>query len=159
MKMRAISKAMPTVAVFVTITVLIILAGAYLNLANNGATSTTTSSTGPTSEIQGVVTGYVTVGPSQPVCTVGQACNVNMSGYEIVFTSQCQQAANSCPVSMAPLSPAGHYSILLSPGTYSVTGLYPSCKWLGCASAFPKTVTVEGGVQLVVNFVIDTGIR
>jgi hypothetical protein len=30
---------------------------------------------------------------------------------------------------------------------------------MGCASAFPKTVVVEGGMQLVFNINIDTGIR
>jgi len=81
-----------------------------------------------------------------------------MSGYSLVFTPQCLGPSN-CEASKAALSPAGHYSILLPAGNYSVTGLYPSCNWMSCPSAFPKSVAVEGGMQLVFNVDIDTGIR
>ena len=147
-------------AVFVSMVVLVVLLGAFLALSFDGVIpSTHSSSTTSSSAIQGVVTGYVTVGPSQPVCSANQSCNVNMSGYSLEFTLQCNPAVYNCPASMATLSPSGHYSILLSPGNYTVTGLYPSCHWLGCSSAFPKTVTVEGGSQVVLNVDIDTGIR
>ena len=82
-----------------------------------------------------------------------------MSGYSLVFTPQCVEYSQNCQAMKAELSPAGHYSILLSPGNYSASGLYPSCPWVGCSSAFPKTVTVEGGMQIVFNVNIDTGIR
>jgi hypothetical protein len=137
-----------------------IVVGAYLNPASNGDTTTGTSSTSSAySGMQGVVAGYVTVGPSQPVCSANQTCNVNMSGYSLVFTPQCSGASSSCQARSAELSPSGHYSILLPAGNYSVTGLYPSCTWVSCSSAFPKTVAVEGGMQLVFNISIDTGIR
>jgi hypothetical protein len=150
--------------VFATAVLLVVgavLAESYLNSTSRGGTtvtqtsSTTTSSSG----IQGIVTGYVTVGPSQPVCSANQTCNMDMSGYRLVFTPQCPRSSSNCQASMAALSSSGHYSILLPAGNYSVTGLDPSCNWLGCASAFPKTVGVEGGMQLVFNIDIDTGIR
>lgn len=123
-----------------------------------GGTTQASSTLTTGSVIQGVVTGYVTVGPAQPVCSANQSCDVNMSGYSLVFTPQCPEPS-SCQVLMAELSPAGHYSILLPPGNYTVTGLRPSCAWMGCPSAFPRTVSVEGGMQLVFNVDIDTGIR
>lgn len=153
--------ALAMAVVSIPIIVIAILAGVYLSSTLNGGTTVTqTSSTTTTvSGIQGVVTGYVTVGPSQPVCSANQSCNENMSGYSLVFTPQCPASSSNCQASKAELSPSGHYSILLPAGNYSVTGLYPSCNWMGCSSAFPKTVAVEGGMQLVFNVDIDTGIR
>ncbi len=149
-------------AAAIGVVVLVVVAGSYLGPATTGQTSSTTgTNTGSstTSGMQGIVAGYVTVGPSQPVCSENMSCNVNMSGYSIIFTPQCIQATMQCQPSMAPLSPSGHYSILLQPGNYSVTGLSPSCQWMGCSAAFPKNVTVEGGMQVVLDFNIDTGIR
>ncbi len=149
-------------AAAIGVVVLVVAAGAYLGPATTGQTSSTTGTTtgsSTTSGMQGVVTGYVVVGPSQPVCSENMSCNVNMSGYSIIFTPQCNQATSSCQPSMAPLSPSGHYSILLQAGNYSVTGLSPTCQWMGCSSAFPKNVTVEGGMQVELDFNIDTGIR
>lgn len=137
----------------VIIAVVCILLGAYLSVPLSGPESSSTA----TSVVKGVVTGYVTAGPSQPTCSTGQSCIENMSGYSLVFTPQCEGLA--CVVSMAPLSPSGHYSALLVPGTYTITGLYPSCPWLGCSQAFPKMVTVQGGLQTVLDIQIDTGIR
>lgn len=153
-------KGLATAVGFVSIVGIVLLVGVYLNSTMNSGTSVTqTSSTTTTgSGIQGVVTGYVTVGPSQSVCPVNQTCNENMTGYSLVFTPQCPESSN-CQPSTAELSPGGHYSILLPAGNYSVTGLHPSCSWMGCSSAFPKTVAVEGGMQLVFNVDIDTGIR
>ena len=148
----------PAVTILAVVVVAIIGVGTYVAYNNNVVTSTTqTTTTTSGTGIQGVVTGYVTVGPSQPVCQMNQTCNVNMTGYSLVFTPQC--SGSGCQSRMAQLSPAGHYSILLPPGNYSVTGLYPDCKWMGCSSAFPKTVTVEGGMQIVFDVSIDTGIR
>ncbi len=146
-------------AVAVAVVALAVLVGTYVStVPNGGGTTTTQTSTATSSGMQGVVTGYVTVGPSQPVCYANQTCNVNMTGYSLVFTPQCG-ASHGCQPEMAQLSPSGHYSILLPEGVYTVTGLSPSCNWMGCASAFPKTVTVEGGMQLVFDVDIDTGIR
>lgn len=134
--------------------------GAYLTFEfggfNGNSSSTTTSST--TSVIQGIVTGYVTAGPSQPVCSANQSCYEDMSAYKVIFVAQCGEASG-CLTEMADMNPAGHYSVLLPPGDYSVTGLSPSCPWLGCSSVFPESVTVEGGMQVVLNINIDTGIR
>ena len=158
MKNRMGAGASTTVVVLLSIFAVVFLSGAYVTFTQNGS-ATPTSSTTTSASIQGVVTGYVTVGPSQPVCPVNQNCTVNMTGYSLVFEQQCAGSASDCPKEVAQLSPGGHYSILLPPGEYTVTGLLPSCGWLGCASAFPRTVTVQGGMQLVFNVDIDTGIR
>jgi hypothetical protein len=82
-----------------------------------------------------------------------------MTGYSLLFTPNCHGSTAGCQPDKAVLSPAGHYSILLPAGNYTVTGLDPSCSWVGCSTAFPKTVVVEGGMQVVFNINIDTGIR
>ncbi|MDG6996898.1 MAG: hypothetical protein JRN52_13335 [Nitrososphaerota archaeon] len=141
----------------VVVVIVLLLFAAYVSfeLGPNTTTSQTSTYT-----IKGVVTGYVTVGPSKPVCSANESCNVDLTGYSLEFSSTCSGAA-SCQTqtSLAPISPSGYYSILLDPGKYLVTGLAPSCTWLGCSSAFPQTVIVEGGMQLVFNVNIDTGIR
>ena len=158
----------PTIAIALVIVIILALAAAvYLTSFGNGTRTTgSSSSTGTQSStttsgsttIQGVVTGTVTVGPSQPVCSTNQSCNEDMTGYSLIFTLQCP-GQSDCQTSAAVLSPSGHYSVLLPPGNYTVTGLSPSCNWVGCTSAFPRTVTVQGGMQLVFNVDIDTGIR
>ncbi len=141
----------------VAVVAVVVIGGAYvyLNPQPPGATSTTTFP----NEIDGVVAGYVTVGPAQPVCMANQMCNVNMSGYHLVFAPACARSSTCKGSEEAVLSPSGHYSILLAPGNYTVIGLNPSCGWMGCSSAFPKQVTVQSGVQQTLDFSIDTGIR
>ena len=141
-------------------------AAIILNGGNGNTTTSSSSTTSTTQNIGGIVTGYVTVGPSQPVCSENQSCTVDLTGYSLKFTLQCSGTSSipssiSCggPVYNATISPSGHYSILLPAGTYSMIGLSPTCSWMGCSSAFPKTVEVQGGMQLVVNVEIDTGIR
>ncbi len=150
-----LSQAM-TAAMFVVLIVVVVLSAAYVM---GGFTTQPTSTTNTSSGMKGVVAGYVSVGPSQPTCSTTQSCNVNMSGYSIVFTPKCAGSSAGCGPSTAPLSPSGHYSILLPAGNYTVTGLSPSCQWPGCSSAFPKDVTVQGGMQITLDFNIDTGIR
>jgi len=159
MKKRAGTGASSTAAVLVSIIAVVLLSGAYVTFTLNGTATQTSSTTTESSGIQGVVTGYVTVGPSQPVCPANQNCNVNMSGYSLVFAPQCSGSVSDCQTRVAQLTQWGHYAILLPAGVYTATGLYPSCGWMGCASAFPRTITVEGGMQLVFNVDIDTGIR
>jgi len=128
----------------------------------NHTPSSSVTSTSSTEKIDGVVVGYVTVGPSQPTCQQNESCTVNLSGYSIDFSTLCPQGtASVCQVQnySVLISPSGHYTILLPAGSYSITGLSPFCTWVGCSSAFPETITVEGGMQLVVNINIDTGIR
>jgi hypothetical protein len=120
--------------------------------------TTQTQSSSTASGMEGVVTGYVTASPSQPTCPSNQSCDENMTGYSLIFTPQCAGSTGCSPV-LAPLSPSGHYSALLPEGTYTVTGLSPSCPWLGCSTTFPVEIAVTGGMQLVQNFAIDTGIR
>ncbi len=146
----------------------------FLNPSSNSSTSTvsetsnSTSTTSLTTEsqvIQGIITGYVTVGPSQPVCQANESCNVNVTGYSLEFASSCANSSSvtgsSCRTQTysAQLSPNGHFSILLPPGQYQITGLSPSCAWMGCSSAFPVSVEVMPGQQIVQNVNIDTGIR
>jgi len=127
--------------------------------------SSSSSSSASQSAIQGIVAGIVTVGPSQPVCSPNQPCTEDLTGYSLVFTSQCGTGAAPQSASCqrqnytAPIAPSGHYSILLVPGNYTISGLSPSCNWVGCSASFPKAVTVEGGQQLIVNVNVDTGIR
>ncbi len=147
------------VAAFVSIMAIVVAGGAYLTFSQNGPPSPTQTSTTSGSGIQGVVTGYVTVGPSQPVCRANQTCDVNMTGYSLIFTPMCSGSGPECAPKLAELSPSGHYSILLPPGDYAVTGLSPTCTWMGCPNAFPKTITVVSGMQLVFDVSIDTGIR
>jgi hypothetical protein len=147
----------------IVVAAIVTIFAAYIGFGSPGSGGTTSSSTSSEttmSQIQGIVTGYVTVGPSQPVCPANQSCNVNLTGYSLVFTSVCS-GESSCQVQtfLAPLSPSGHFSILLHPGEYSVTGLSPSCSWMGCSSTFPQSVVVVGGSQLVMDFNVDTGIR
>lgn len=146
------SRALSFVVVAGLVVAAVVVTALVFPFAGNGYSSTTSSA------MDGVVTGSVTVGPSQPVCTVGQPCTVNMTGYSVVFTPECVGPA-ACVASEASLSPSGHYSALLPAGVYAVTGLYPSCPWLGCSTTFPKTVVVEVGVQTVLDFQIDTGLR
>ncbi len=126
-------------------------------LSSTGQSSGSSSSGSSSSAMQGIVTGYVIASPSQPACSSGQSCDENMTGYELVFTALC--GSSSCEWQMAPLNPAGHYSILLAAGSYTVTGLSPNCPWTGCSAAFPQTVTAVGGMQVEFNVDIDTGIR
>lgn len=140
--------------VIVAAAIVTAMVGTTLAFPLAGPESSSTNS----SAMDGVVTGYVTAGPSQPTCTPDQPCIENMSGYSLVFTPQCT-APVACLVSKAPLSAGGHYSALLPAGVYAVSGLYPSCPWMGCSTTFPKTITVVGGAQMVLDFQIDTGIR
>lgn len=144
---------------FVVLLVALIIFGAYLAFTLGNTGIPTTSET--TSAMSGVVVGYVTVGPSQPVCTQNQSCTVDLTGYSLEFTLECTTSSTSCEAttSLAPIGPNGHYSILLPAGTYQISGLSPSCPWVGCSAAFPKTVVVQGGMQISVDVSIDTGIR
>jgi len=164
----AISNSM--LALTIAIVVVLSAVAVYSAISPNHSTTTTTSSSSSStsqSTIQGIIAGYVTVGPSQPVCRTNESCNVDLTGYSLLFASQCGTAASSVQTSSscqsqaysAQIAPSGHFSILLSPGNYTVTGLSPACSWVGCSTTFPKVVTVEPGQQSVININIDTGIR
>ena len=149
-------------SILLVVAILIVFA-AYLNYGVTPAPSgtSTTSSETTSQAIRGVVTGLVTVGPSQPVCKANQSCNVNLTGYSLIFTSQCPTLSPSCQVQtfLAPIYSSGHYSLLLPAGNYTVSGISPSCQWMGCSSQFPKSIAVEGGMQLEFDVSIDTGIK
>ncbi len=140
---------------FVVVLAILIFFGTFV--AHVSSPTSPTSSSSSSNLIQGIITGFVTVGPSQPSCSANQSCNVNLSGYSLQFTSVCQGAP--CQSYLATIAPSGHYSILLAQGQYSITGLVPSCNWVGCFTTFPLTVEVVGGSQIVANINIDTGIR
>jgi hypothetical protein len=159
-------------SILVTVIIAILLVAFvfyFLMPAINGpsVTSNSTSSSTSQSVIQGIVTGYVTVGPSQPACGANEStCTEDLSGYSLQFSPQCgTMGSGSSTLTCeeltysAQIAPSGHHSILLAPGKYTITGLSPSCAWVGCASSFPESVLVEPGQQLVVNINIDTGIR
>jgi hypothetical protein len=126
------------------------LAGGFIGYSVKGnavvtttSTSTVTTSVGAHSEVQGIVTGEVMI--------EGQTAPSNLSNYALVFVPQCS-VGPACLATIAEIYPTGHYSILLNPGNYTVTGLFPSCEWAGCSSAFPQKVTAIGGMQVVLNF-------
>ena len=123
-----------------------ILAGAGHSRTSISSPSSSTSD----STIQGIVAGIVTVGPSQPVCSQNQSCTEDLTGYSLVFSPQCGIPSTSCQKEnfIASIAPSGHYSILLAPGNYTITGLSPSCNWVGCSSSFPEAAVVKGGQQL-----------
>ena len=144
----------------------LVVFGVYLIYASVHSGQDTTSSVETNSAtsslaISGVVTGLVTVGPSQPVCSPNQSCSVNLTGYSLIFASQCSSSSPSCQVQtfLVPIYQSGHYSALLPAGNYTVSGMEPSCSWMSCSSEFPKSITVEGGMQLEFDVSIDTGIR
>ncbi len=149
----------------VVILLAVIILGAFLvylgRPVNQGGSTTLSSSSSGQSTVKGIVAGIVTVGPSQPSCPASQSCTVDITGYSLQFSSECPNPPTSCSTQTysAVVSPSGHYSILLSPGNYTIVGLSPSCSWPGCSSAFPRQVTVEPGNQLIVNVDVDTGIR
>ena len=74
---------------------ILVVFGVYLIYASvhsgQNTTSTVETSSVTSLDISGVVTGLVTVGPSQPVCSPNQSCNVNLTGYGLIFTSQCSE--------------------------------------------------------------------
>jgi len=167
-KRRYVAPSMLVVVVIVAIVLVASLLYLMPGIIGHSVTSSSSSSSSTSqSTVQGILTGYVTVGPSQPACNANQSsCTENLSGYSLDFALNCGMAAlpsssTSCEESTfsAQIAPSGHYSILLAPGNYTITGLSPSCSWVGCASSFPESVVVEAGHQLVVNVNIDTGIR
>jgi hypothetical protein len=160
----------PRLVIAISFVLVLIVLGAAIMIdsaqdRNSSIVATTTSSSG-SQGMQGILTGYVTVGPSQPVCLSNESCTVDMTGYSLEFVSQCTNSSSTmtspiCETQTyyAQLSPAGHYAILLTQGTYEMTTLLPSCSWMGCSSTFPMLVEVVGGQQIVVNVNIDTGIK
>lgn len=104
----------------------------------------------------GTVEGVVSIGPAQPVCRVGESCNLNMSGYSLTFTPSCGGLCTSLSRSV-PLEADGSYSIALVSGKYIVS--MGSCGWIGCSSALPRTISVSAGGTTLLNITIDTGIR
>ena len=130
------------------------LVGGFIGYSVKGYTTITTTSTSTVtisvsattntgqSSMQGVVTGMVTV--------EGQTVS-NLSDYDLVFVRLCMGLTSSCPTTLVSIYSSGHYSALLDPGNYTVSSLFPSCPWAGCSSAFPKEVTVTGGMQVVFN--------
>jgi hypothetical protein len=160
MKRRHGSAAVGNSVIFAATFVIVLGALVFYSVALSGTGGPTTSTAESTA--QGIIAGFVTVGPSQPVCVQGQTCTVDIAGYSLVFISQCgASSSTSCQGQdfTAQIGPNGHYSIMLAPGNYVMTGLAPSCNWLGCSLSFPKAVAVEGGQQIIVNVEIDTGIR
>jgi hypothetical protein len=166
-KHRAATTSNFTLAVVIVVVVIIGTAIAYL-VASTGEAgkSSSTSSTNSVPTMQGIVVGYVTVLQSTCSSTGSQSasssCTPDLSGYTLLFTSQCETSSGTSPSTVscleqafsAPIGPNGHYSVLLAPGAYMITGLSPSCNWTGCSSVFPRAVTVIAGQQLVVNIEI-----
>lgn len=150
--MNSISNSVAISILCILIVVGIGVAAVIIFGGNNGGGSTTLSSTSTSStsiqKMDGVITGYVTIGSST---TSG-----SLVGYSLEFSLACPSGSSACEVLnySASISPSGHYSVLLPAGTYSIVGLEPTCPITSCSSISPDTVVVEGGVQLVVNVAI-----
>jgi len=164
---------MTAAAAFAIVVVILVGAVGYVSLSRRGTspsgsgtltTSTTTQSTGIQTcqtECGVLVQGTVTVGPATPVCTAGQSCNVNITGYQLEF----DKYPNCMPNGACPQYVIAYTSILGSNGTYSIslpsgnfTIAMPDCNWMGCSNVFPAHETFVAGTYTV-NFNIDTGIR
>jgi hypothetical protein len=111
-------------------------------------TTTTATSVGSSSAeaIQGIVTGIVSVRGQIPA---------NISNYSLMFNPVCRGESSCGPTTLVPIYPSGHFTVLLAAGNYTVLGIKPSCNWIGCSTAFPQSVTVEAGQQIVLD--IDVG--
>jgi hypothetical protein len=108
----------------------------------------------------GIVSGFVLVGPAQPVCSTNGCETINMSGYSLVFVYNCDKS-NPCPMIAfaAKLASNGSYSLELPAGNFTAVSLSPTCSWLGCPRSFPSPFMVVAGETTVLNITIDTGIR
>ena len=93
--------------------------------------------------------GVVTRGPTKPVCEVGTPCSEPAVGTTLAFVH------GGRVVRRVETGRAGRYAVRLSPGLY-VVRLVPPQRIGGLK---PVEVRVRRGVDLRVNFAIDTGIR
>jgi hypothetical protein len=95
------------------------------------------------------IRGTVIKSPTKPVCEEGVPCSAPATGVKLAFLR------GGVRVATATTSKAGTYRVVLGPGTYVVRTL----RKLPFGSPQPRTVRVRAGGFVVVNLVVDTGIR
>jgi hypothetical protein len=94
----------------------------------------------------GSLRGVVTIGPTTPVCRVGEPCTKPASGVVLTFTRGPHRVATRTD------SGSGRYRVRLAAGTWSVHAS------VGMRIE-PATVKVAAARTSVRNLSIDTGIR
>jgi hypothetical protein len=164
-------------AVIIFLVVVMVFLAFVVGLIFGGAAGTTTTSVTATTTVtrcsqctftivnnhDAFVQGVVTVGPAVSICFLNWSCNVDVTGYSLVFsmTSACPPEAEICmmyilaPVT-AVLNATGGYQVTLPQGQYQIS--MPDCFWMGCQTTFPFNVVLYGGVHYTYSFNIDTGI-
>jgi hypothetical protein len=93
--------------------------------------------------------GVVTRGPIQPVCRVGVPCSEPAVGARLAFSRAGKLVAS------VRVGAGGRYAIRLQAGVYTVR-VVPATRIGGVK---PQQVLVRRGVDVRINFAIDTGIR
>ena len=91
--------------------------------------------------------GYVTRGPTMPVCRVGVPCTAPAKGVKLRFSRAGRLSGT------ATTNDRGWYRVVLPAGRYTVS---VNAK----GSAFgPRSATAQKGRMIRCDFLIDTGIR
>ena len=102
-------------------------------------------------ERQGTLTGNISIGPLCPVepCT-GPVTDVYSS------RSLSLRPKSGDPIHV-PLDADGNFEASIGVGVFTLD--LSDCEFLGCARAFPQTVTIEPDQVTRLDIDLDTGIR
>lgn len=104
----------------------------------------------------GTVTGRVTIGPLCPV----EPCPDSAPEPYSSRTLMLEPLGGGRPVDLPlyiRLAPDGTFEDEIPEGDYRVT--LSECKFLGCRTAFPITISVKANKTLELSLGVDTGIR
>jgi hypothetical protein len=93
--------------------------------------------------------GLVMMGPTKPVCQVGEPCSKPAANVQLVFTRSTGAKV------LVRTDSRGRYSVRLARGTYTANVLPPRTIGRGIE---PRTFTVRS-TTVRIDFDIDTGIR
>jgi hypothetical protein len=129
----------------------ILLATVFIALALAGLSVGCSSGTSGS----GILEGNVTIGPICPVEHPGTPCPVPCELYE-VRKVLIYNSSETKLIAEADIDCAGHYSIELKPGTYTVDITRDS---FGHISGVPQKIEIKEGQTVELNIAIDTGIR
>jgi hypothetical protein len=125
-----------------------------------GGASSTTGAAGAST---GTLGASFSIGPTAPVCkanaSIGPAPQPYSSIEMVVSSSPSGQVTTTVPINWVSngCEVSGVVQASLAPGSYSVN--LSSCTYMGCSSAFPKSVVIVAGQSVGINVSIDTGIR
>jgi len=103
----------------------------------------------------GILQGYVSIGPIQPVVRPGQIVEVPCEVYEARKIMVYNKSGNKL-IQQVDIDCDGRYSIELSPGTYNVD---INRIGIDSSSDVPKRVEINSGLTTKLDIDIDTGIR